>query len=99
TDGTTEIPATPTAIGIAAAVWGAAGQAAAGLRTANIPANGPILAVSPDMLGMIGPLFPTVNPSNAFGNGFGADSVQIQGPQGQIANLTVVLGAGLPAET
>jgi HK97 family phage major capsid protein len=99
TPGTIEIPATPTAIGIATAVYGAAGQAAALLRTANIPATGPILAVSPDMLGIVGPFFPTVNPQNAYSGGFGADTLAMQGPQGQIANLTVVLGTGLPAET
>jgi hypothetical protein len=99
TPGTIEIPSTETALGIAQAIWGAAGQSAALLRTANIPAQGPILAVSANMLGMIGPLFAPVNPQNAYSTGFGANTVQVQGPQGQIANLTVVLGTGLPDDT
>jgi HK97 family phage major capsid protein len=99
TPGTIQIPATETALGIAQAVWGAAGQSAALLRTANIPANGPILAVSANSLGLIGPLFPATNPQNAYSAGFSAGNVQVQGPQGQIANLTVVLGAGLPDDT
>jgi len=99
TPGTIQIPATETALGIAQAVWGAAGQSAALLRTANLPANGPILAVSANSLGLIGPLFPAVNPQSAFSQGFSAGNVQLQGPQGQIAGLTVVLGAGLPDDT
>jgi HK97 family phage major capsid protein len=99
TPGTIQIPATETALGIAQAVWGAAGQSAALLRTANLPANGPILAVSANSLGLIGPLFPAVNPQSAFSQGFSAGNVQVQGPQGQIAGLTVVLGAGLPDDT
>ncbi|MEO6571025.1 MAG: phage major capsid protein [Ilumatobacteraceae bacterium] len=99
TAGTVAIPATATAIGIATAVWGAAGQAAALLRTANLPAQGPILAVSADRLGLLGPLFPPVNPQNAYSSGFDAGSVGMQGAQGQLAGLTVVLGTGLPANT
>lgn len=99
TDGTVEIPATPTVIGISSAIWGAVGQAAAGLRTANVPATGPILAVSPDMLGLVGPLFPAVNPQNAISTGFTADGLLVQGAQGNISGLTVVMSTGLPTGT
>jgi hypothetical protein len=101
TAGTVQIPATETALGIAQAVWGAAGQSAALLRTANLPANGPILAVSANMLGLIGPLFPPVNPQSAFSSGFSPTSFDtgMQGVAGTLAGLTVVLGAGLPADT
>lgn len=101
TPGTVQIPSTETALGIAQAVWGAAGQSAALLRTANIPAQGPILAVSANMLGMIGPLFPPVSPSAAFSAGFTPASFNTgnQGAAGQLAGLTVVLGAGLPNDT
>lgn len=87
------------AYGVAAAVWGAAGQAAAALRTANVPATGPILAVSPDMLGVVGPLLGLTNQSGGAGAGFSAANAAVQGPQGNIQGLTVVMGAGLATGT
>jgi hypothetical protein len=85
------IPATPTGADIATAIWGAAGMAFAATK-----GQGRILvAVSPDMLGLIGPIFPPINPQNAFSSGFpNAANVQ-QGPVGSIAGLQVVMTAGL----
>jgi hypothetical protein len=94
---TLDIPATPTALQVSQSVWGAAGQAAAGLRTAGIPATGPVLVVAPDQLGVIGPLFPPVNAQNAFSSGFDASTVGVQGAQGSLAGLTVVMGLNLTA--
>ncbi len=99
TAGTLEIPATPTAFGVSAAVWGAVGQAAVGLRAANIPARRPILAVSADQMALVGPLFPGVNPQNAASTGFVATDLTLPGPQGNLAGVTVVMAPGLTAGT
>ena len=84
------IPATPTALNIAQAIWGAAGAAFAATKGQGRI----VVAVSPDMLGLVGPLFPNVNPSNAYSPGFDAGAMG-QGPQGVIAGLTVIMSAGL----
>lgn len=97
--GTVEIPATPTALGVASAVWGAVGEAAAGLRAANIPATRPILAVSADRMALIGPLFPNINPQNSTSTGFLASDLALPGPQGNLSGLTVVMAPGLDAGT
>jgi len=99
TAGTIEIPATPTALGISMAVWGAVGEAARGLRAANIPARRPILAVSADRMALIGPLFPSINPQNAASTGFVASDLTLPGPQGNLAGVTVVMAPGLADET
>lgn len=97
--GTVEIPATPTALGVASAVWGAVGEAAAGLRAANIPATRPILAVSADRMALIGPLFPNINPQNSTSTGFLASDLALPGPQGNLSGLTVVMAPGLASGT
>jgi len=79
-----------TAAQIASAVWGAAGQVFAATKGQGAT----ILAVSPDMLGVIGPIFPPVNPQNAYSPGFTIADLQ-QGPTSSIAGLTVVMSAGL----
>lgn len=99
TAGTIEIPATPTAFGVSSAVWGAVGEAAVGLRAANIPARRPILAVSADSMALIGPLFPSVNPQNAPSTGFVATDLTLPGAQGNLAGVTVVMAPGLAAGT
>jgi hypothetical protein len=45
------------------------------------------------MLGLIGPIFPPINPTNAYSTGFGTPSAQ--GDVGSIAGLTVIMSAGL----
>ena len=76
------------------AVWQAAGTSFAATQGQGRL----ILAVSPDMLGVIGPLFAPVNPQNAISTGFQAGSFG-SGPQGNISGITVVMSAGLPAGT
>lgn len=83
------IPATPTGADIATAIWGAAGSVFAATKGQGRT----IIAVSPDMLGMIGPIFPPINPQNAFSTGFSTPSVQ--GDVGSVAGLTVIMSAGL----
>lgn len=99
TAGSILIPETPTAFGVSQAVWGAVGAAARALRTAQIPAVRPILAVSPERMSLIGPLFPNVNPQNAPSTGFVATDLSLPGPQGNLAGVTVVMTAGLDEDT
>ena len=94
-DASTTIPTgAATAAQVAGAVWAAAGKVLA----ATAGQGRLILAVAPDMLGLIGPLFPPVNPTNAQSAGFTAADIG-SGPQGAIAGVTVVMSAGLAAGT
>jgi HK97 family phage major capsid protein len=83
-----------TAAGVAGAVW-----AAAGLVYAATKGQGRlVLAVAPDMLGLFGPIFAPVNPTNAQSTGFSAGSFG-QGAMGAISGITVVMSAQLAAGT
>ena len=88
------IPANPTGANVATAIWGAAGQVMAATKGQGQT----VVAVSPDMLGAIGPIFPPVNPSNGYSSGFSAANLG-QGNVGGIAGLTVVMSAGLDPGT
>jgi HK97 family phage major capsid protein len=87
------IPATPTGANIATAIWGAAGTVFAATKGQGRT----VVAVSPDQLGIIGPIFPSVNPTNAFSSGF--DVPTAQGAQGSISGLTIIMSAGLATDT
>jgi len=84
------IPTGPaTALAVAQAIWTAAGQVFAATKGQGRT----VVAVAPDMLGLIGPIFPPVNPTNAYSSGF---SLPLgQGDQGSIAGLSVIMSAGL----
>lgn len=88
------LPASPTAADITAAIWSAVGVSYAAMKGVGQT----IIAVSPDMLGLVGPLFPPVNPSNAQSTGLNAGSFAT-GAQGSISGLGVVCSAGLDAGT
>ena len=88
------IPTAPDGAAVAKAIWGAAGQVFAATKGQGAT----VVAVSPDMLGAIGPIFPNVNPTNAFSTGFPVASIG-QGSQGSISGLTVIMSAGLAAGT
>ena len=75
---------------VAAAIYGAAGQVFAATKGQGTT----VVAVSPDMLGVIAPIFPGVNPFNAYSSGFNAANIG-PGPQGTISGLTVIMTAGL----
>ena len=83
-----------TAAGVAGAVWAAAGL----VYTATKGQGRLILAVAPDMLGLVGPIFAPVNPQNAQSTGFSAGSFG-QGSMGAISGITVVMSAQLAAGT
>jgi len=79
---------------VSAAIWKAAGASYAAMQGAgNL-----ILAVAPDAMGLIGPLFAPVNPTNSQSSGFNAGSFGT-GPMGAISGITVVMSAGLTPTT
>jgi HK97 family phage major capsid protein len=90
-------PVLPTGVNtpaqIAAAIWGAAGTVFAATKGQGRT----VVAVSPDQLAAIGPIFPPINPTNAYSSGFSPPSDQ--GDQGSIAGLSVIMSAGLAAGT
>jgi hypothetical protein len=88
------IPATPTGLNVSQAIWGAVGLVFAATKGQGRV----VVAVSPDQLGIIGPLFPHVNPQNAVSTGFTAANIA-SGEQGNISGLTVIMSAGLAADT
>lgn len=94
TAGTTIPTGAATAAGVASAVWAAAGA----VLTATSGTGRLILAVAPDMLGVIGPVFPPISPQNAQSSGFQAAD-QVTGPNGSISGVAVVVSAGLAAGT
>jgi HK97 family phage major capsid protein len=79
---------------IANALWTAAGSAFA----ATQGQGSLILAVSPDMLGLVGPLFAPVNPQNAQSAGFHAGTFG-SGVMGAVSGITVAMSAGLATGT
>jgi len=85
-------PTTPDAV--AGAVWTAAGTVYAATKGQGRL----ILACSPDMLGLIGPLFAPVNPVNAQSQGFQAGDYP-SGVMGAISGISVVVSAGLNTGT
>jgi len=91
----TTIPTGPaTAQAIASAVWSAAGSVYAATKGQGAL----VLAVAPDMLGLVGPIFAPVNPQNAQSAGFRAGDFG-QGVAGAISGITVVMSAQLAAGT
>lgn len=79
-----------TAAGIVSGLWDAAGA----VYQATRGQGRLVLAVSPSVLGMFGPLFAPVNPSNAQSSGFTAAGFG-QGVLGSISGISLVMSAGL----
>jgi HK97 family phage major capsid protein len=91
---TPALPAAPTAAEVSGAIWQAAGASYNAMRGAGSL----VLAVAPDMMGAIGPLFAPVNPTNAQSSGFAAGAFG-SGPVGSISGVAVVMSAALTAGT
>jgi HK97 family phage major capsid protein len=86
------IPATPDGDAVAGALW----EAAADVFVAT-QGQGRLIAVcSPDVLGLVGPLFAPVNPQNAQSTGFNAGSFGT-GAVGAISGISIVVTAGFAA--
>jgi HK97 family phage major capsid protein len=94
TANTPALTTSSTAAEVTAAVWKAAGT----IFTATKGQGRLVLAASPDMMGVIGPLFPSVNPTNANSTGFDANSFG-SGPLGAISGVTTIMSAGLASGT
>jgi hypothetical protein len=92
TAGTVTIPATPGADDVAGAFWGAAGQVYAGTKGQGRV----IAAASPDVLGILGPLFAPINPAESQSPGFTASQFG-QGAMGSIGGIPVYVSAGFAA--
>jgi hypothetical protein len=86
------IDATPTPDEVAGQFWAAAATVYNGTK-----GQGRVLAVaSPDVLGILGPLFQPVNPTNQQGEGFSAAGFG-QGPVGSISGIPIVVTSGFAA--
>ena len=92
------LPATPTAGDWSGALWAAAGTVFSAMWTKRQPVGRLVIAVSPDMLGLIGPLFPPFNPQNSQSSGMLA-SMFGEGGQGQVAGITHTVSGSLPTGT
>jgi len=88
-----DLPGTPTGGDVSAALWSAAGA----VYTATKGQGRLIVAAPPSMLGVIGPLFAPVNPTNAFSTGFNAGQFGT-GAMGAISGIQVVVTNGLAAD-
>jgi HK97 family phage major capsid protein len=86
------LPATPTADDVSKALWAAAGAAFASMQGLGRL----IVAVSPDVLGLIGPLFAPINPVNAQSAGMAAGAFA-SGANGMVSAISFVMSAGLNA--
>jgi len=94
TAGTTIPTGTPTPESVAGAIWAAAGTVYAGTK-----GQGRVIAAAPpQMLGLIGPLFAPINPSDAQSSGFLASNFG-QGAAGAIAGIPVYVTVGLADNT
>ncbi|MPZ14278.1 MAG: phage major capsid protein [Chloroflexi bacterium] len=92
-------PGTPVPLGADAAAITANVWSAASTIYAAVAGQGRlVLAVSPDKLGDVGPLFAPVNPRDTQSEGFTAGQFG-QGQMGTISGIPVVMSAGLSADT
>jgi HK97 family phage major capsid protein len=84
------LPAAPTGDEVAKALWAAAGRA----YQSMYGLGSLVVAISPAMLGLVGPLFAPINPTNAQGSGFTAANYT-SGANGLVSGITFVMSAGL----
>jgi HK97 family phage major capsid protein len=85
---------TPSAADVSGALWGAAATVIA--ATAG---QGRIIAVAPpELMGMLGPLFPPVNPTNAQSGGFTIAGLA-SGLAGSIAGIPIYVSNGMADDT
>jgi HK97 family phage major capsid protein len=86
------IAAGPTSNDVAAALWTAAGN----VYTATRGQGQLVACCSPDVLGLLGPLFAPINPIDAQSQGFSANTFG-QGVMGAISGITIAVSAGFAA--
>jgi hypothetical protein len=83
---------TPTPAAVNAAIWAAVGSVYAVTKGAGQV----FIAASPDALGLLGPGFAPINPTNAYSPGFSAANYST-GVAGSISGVPVVVSAGFTA--
>jgi HK97 family phage major capsid protein len=88
------LPADADQADVSAALWTAAATAFSAVKGVGRL----VVFVSPDMLGLVGPLFAPINPQNAQSTGFSAGAFGT-GAMGAISGITVVMSAALPTGT
>jgi HK97 family phage major capsid protein len=89
------IPTGPAdAAAISGALWAAAAQAGAALWGNRTPVGRLILAMSFDMMALVGPAFAPVNAQNAQSTGFNAAGFG-EGPQAMISGITPIVSGAL----
>jgi len=80
---------------VAGAFWGAAALAIDATHGA-----GRIFAVAPpQMMGLIGPVFPPINPADAQSAGFSTAALNSGGPVGSVAGIPVYVSSAIPDNT
>lgn len=93
------IPTGPaTAIEWANALWAAAGQVFAAMWAVRQPVGRLVVAVAPDMLSLVGPLFAPINPANAQSSGMNAAAFG-EGTAGAVAGISHVVSGSLAPGT
>ena len=88
------LPATPTQVDIAGAFW----HSAAAVYNATFGQGRLIAVTGPDMLSVLGPLFPPVNPMNSQSAGLTAEGFTT-GAVGSIAGIPVYVSARMAVKT
>jgi HK97 family phage major capsid protein len=94
--GGTTGPILPTGVNTAAQIAAAVYTAAGSVFAATKGQGTTVIAMSPDMLGLIGPVFPPVNPQNGYGIGFSAAGIGT-GDVGNIGGIRSIMSAALDA--
>jgi len=84
----------PSADDVTGALWGAA----AGVIAATGGQGRIIAAAPPELMGVLGPLFPPVNPQNAQSAGFSTANLA-SGLAGSVAGIPVYVSGGMAADT
>jgi hypothetical protein len=92
------VPAAPSAEDWGNAIWEAAGQVFGAMWAVRQPVGGLVVAVAPDMLGLIGPLFPPISPTGSQSPGFLAAAFG-EGGQGTVGGIRHIVSGSLAAGT
>jgi HK97 family phage major capsid protein len=83
---------------LSAALWAAAGLVFANMWTARTPVGRLIMGLAPNMLELIGPLYPAINPQNSQSSGLQPGNFA-EGVQNAVGGITPVVSGALPAGT
>lgn len=91
-------PTIPTGPATGAAISAAYWTAAAAVYSATKGVGSVFAVTGPDMLGVLGPSFPPINPQNQYGSGFNAGNF-MQGLVGSVSGIPTYVTVAMPANT